>query len=167
MTSPRQLDAADVGSADVVIAAAARRDLRQRAAGTIGEVDQIAIARVEYGRRNRRAPAEQRLVDASVEAEALLGARSGEAELAETLVERRRLVARPDAGAQLRSRLVDMIGRRRPPGVERLAALDRVDPAAEREVEPIEQLEALFGEDRIGDLLGVYRIERAVGGIGS
>ena len=121
---------------------------------------------VEDRRRERQPVAEQLLVDAGVEAEAVLGREVRSAVDAEALVERRRLGARSGAGAQLRSGLVDVIGGGGAPGVEGLAVLDRVDAAAERQVEAVEQLEPMLGEDGIGDLPRADRRERAVVRIG-
>ena len=70
----------------------------------VGEIDEIAIACVENRRRRGHAIVEQFLIDAGVDAEALFRRQGRIAILAEALIERRRLVAGADAGAQFGSR---------------------------------------------------------------
>ena len=59
-----------------------------------------------------------------------------------------------------------MIGGGGAPGVEHWPVLDRVDTAAQRHVEALEEVDAMLGKHRIGGLLRSDGRERAVVGIG-
>ena len=117
------------------------------------EIDEIAEVVREARDRNDHAAIEQRLIDAGVVAEALLGleARRAVGRIVE-LEQCRRLGAGACAGVEFGAGLGNRIGRRRAPGLEARDVHDVVDPAAEGDVQPLADRQLPQREHRIGVL---------------
>ena len=155
-----QLEAGGVGAGDVEVAAEGLIDAAARARG---EVDEVLVAVVEGGRRQRDGAVEEGLVDAGIDADRALGLRATPC---------RRPGCRAGTGTapcrryrRWTSASSRSPGFRKPPSRARWRSdrrsIDVVDAPAERQMQPLAERDLVQGEGRAGGLLGRRSSARA------